>query len=89
MAFPHSVWKKVVTRMWKRAARLGYRRTASFRFFLRCAERGGDVLQDWSDDDRPGYLRKTQLSAGSDDQNQLVEVVLQSSVTTTGTLALY
>ncbi len=67
---------------------------ASFRFFSSTVRRGdavGTILQDWSDDDLTELPAiETQLSAGSgDDQNQLVEVVLQSSVTTTGTLALY
>jgi hypothetical protein len=67
---------------------------ASFRFFastIRRADTVGQILQDWSEEELlelPAI--ETQLSAGGgSDKHQVVEVVLQSAVTTTGTLALY
>ena len=67
---------------------------ASFRFFsstVRRTECVGQVLQDWDEDDLVELPPiETELSAGGgSEKHQVVEVVLQSAVTTTGTLALY
>ena len=67
---------------------------ASFRFFsstIRRNDNVGHILQDWSEDELvelPAIETRLAAGAGSD-QHQVVEVVLQSAVTTTGTLALY